>query len=397
MATNIVSSGKVIGYLLGWETPPTAAALLAAGYTHVIVAFGVFSLTSPGEITSAFSTISAEYITTLKQVGIKVLLSVGGASTSVPDTTVDFNQVLSLAASLETFQNTFINSFQNLVSTYGFDGIDFDIEHGFNDPAQPLNNGTTFQNPIGDVRVVANIINALHDTNPSLLISLTPQSANISPTPAFNQTWANYSGLVMLTAPALSWVGIQLYNTGGMYGINQQIYSPSVNNATVATSPDFSVAMAVDLLENWPSQIAGRATGWLNYIGQLKPEQIVLGYPVPNSTGISDGAPSAPPNVINRAIQCLRTGVAGSNSCDTYIPPKTYPAFGGVFCWNINDDASNNYAFAKGVKDTINNGTAPVTPPVTPPITRKLTITISNNGANDVVIQPSQNITITLN
>lgn len=48
----------------------------------------------------------------------------------------------------------------------------FVTEHG-------LNGEGPFQNPTGDIPVLANIINQMHITHPNLLISLTPQTANI--------------------------------------------------------------------------------------------------------------------------------------------------------------------------------------------------------------------------
>jgi len=360
------TAGRVIGYLPGWKTPPSASSLSSAGYTHIIVAFGVFDMGTPGNIYPAFSTVSAEYINTLHSVGIKVLLSIGGASTSINNTTVNFDQVVKLAPNVSVFKTNFINSITNLISQYGFDGIDIDIEQGFNNPNDPTNVGTKFTNPVGDIRIMADIINTLHSTNPSLLISLAPQCANVSPSSAFDNVWDNYSALIMLTHDALSWVGVQLYNTGSCWGINQQIYVPSNNNSNIATSPDFAVALATDLLENWPTSVNGRSTGWNPYISYLTPSQVVLGYPSPNSQGASDGAAYAPPNVVNRAIVCLRTAQSGQYSCDTYVPPRAYPGFGGVFTWEVTYDQDNNFQFAKGIKNCVINGNCGGLPTPTP-------------------------------
>lgn len=338
-------ASRIIGFLPGWKTPPAATALVNAGYTHVMVAFGVFSTTNPGVITPAFDTVTAAYIQSLHNAGLKVLLSLGGASSSIANTTVDFHQVLSAASSPAVFQQTFVSSLENLMTQYGFDGFDIDIEHG-------LNGGGTFTNPTGDIAVMANILNTMHNTHPGLLLTLTPQIANISATSGFDGTWGNYASLVMQTHQSLAWVGIQMYNSGCAFGIDLICYDPNNNR-----SPDTSVAMATDLLANWPSVTStGQRTGFQPYISYLTPSQVVLGYPATDASGNSDGLPGAVPGTIKRAIQCLRTGVASATSCDTYIPPKAYPGIGGVFEWEITYDASNNFNFAKSLINCVING-----------------------------------------
>lgn len=339
------SGGRLIAYMPGWLTPPPATEVANAGYTHVIVAFGVLSTTTPGAITPAFNTITPSYIKALQAAGVKVLLSLGGASTSIPNTTVDFDQVVSAASSTNTFVQTFVSSLEGLLTQYGFDGFDFDIEHG-------LNAGGTFSNPSGDIAVLASIINTMHTNHPNVLLSLAPQIANISANSGFNATWGNYASLIMQTHQSLSWVGIQMYNSGCAYGINLICYDP--NNAN---SPDTSVAMATDLLENWPAKTAsGQITGFQPYISYLTPSQVVLGYPAANSSGASDGSPAGIPSTIKRAIQCLRTAVASPNACDTYTPPRAYPGIGGVFEWQITYDQSNHYQFATRLKNCVIKG-----------------------------------------
>ncbi|MGV3740077.1 MAG: glycosyl hydrolase family 18 protein, partial [Gammaproteobacteria bacterium] len=272
------STGRVIGFLPGWKTPPPVQDLANAGYTHIMVAFGVFSTNTPGTIVSAFDTVTADYIAALHKANIKVLLSLGGASTSLPNTTVNFDQVVKAAASPTAFKTSFINSLQSLITQYGFDGFDIDIEQG-------LIPSGTFVAPTGDLAVLADIINTMYQQNKNLLITLTPQVANISATSGFDQTWGNYASLIMRTYSSLAWVGIQLYNTGCAYGLDQICY-----NQTETANPDFSVAMAADLLENWPATLAnGRASGFQPYVSHLNPGQVVLGYPAPDASGNSDG------------------------------------------------------------------------------------------------------------
>lgn len=339
-----IGMGRMITYIPGWKTPPSAQSLADAGYTHVLIAFGVFDMLSPGSIAPAFDTVTPAYIASLHQVGIKVILSIGGASTSLPNTSVDFDQVLNSASSPAVFQQNFINSFNNLKNQYGFDGFDIDIEHG-------LNGSGTFTNPQGDIAVLASIINTMYAANPNLLITMAPQTANVSATSGFDGVWGNYSSLIMQTHAALEWVGVQVYNTGCVFGINQICYGDSPN------SPDLSVAMAVDLLADWPAKLpSGQSTGFQPYIAQLSPSQVVLGYPAPNSQGASDGSPVKSNATIKRAFQCLMTGVAGPNSCDTYLPPKVYGQIGGAFNWEVTYDQDNNFKFATGLKNCVVNG-----------------------------------------
>lgn len=340
----VPSAGRIIGYIPGWKTPPSAQSLANAGYTHVMIAFGVFSTSTPGVIVPAFDTVTQAYIESLHQAGIKVLLSLGGASSSIANTTVNFHQVLAAAQSPMAFQQVFINSLQGLITQYGFDGFDIDIESG-------LTAGGTFSQPQGDIAVLAGIINTMHSQNPSLLISLVPQVANISATSGFDATWGNYASLIMQTHDSLAWVAIQLYNTGCAFGIDQVCYGPSPTNI-----PDFSVAMATDLLANWPATINGRATGFQPYVSYLTPSQVVIGYPAPNASGNSDGGPITPTSTIIRALQCLKTAVASSSSCGAYIPPKAYGAIGGVFEWEVTYDQNNNFKFATDLKNCVING-----------------------------------------
>src|SRR3990167_5263762 len=199
---NIIFAAPPIlaGYVEGWTpNPPPASDVAQAGYTHVMVAFGVFSTASPGTIDlqgmSGFDLTS--YITLLHQNGIKVLLSLGGASTNITNTTVDFDQDVSLASSPLLFETAFVSSMKSLVDQYGFDGFDIDIEHG-------LNASYSFTNPSArcdtqtmdshcDLAYLSDIINHFVTTPgyTTQLISFAPQIANIAATSGYSNVWGN--------------------------------------------------------------------------------------------------------------------------------------------------------------------------------------------------------------
>lgn len=341
--------GRMIGYLYGWVTPPAASDIATAGYTHVLIAFGLFSTTAHGTINldaiSGFDL--ATYIQSLHNNGVKVLLSIGGASTSIPNTTVDFDSAVSQATSPSAFETTFVSNMLSLVTTYGFDGFDFDIESGLNaansfaDASTGCSNSTYSSSC--DIYYLATIINDFHAQSPSTMVTLAPQIANMAATAAFSSVWGNYASLIMQTHAALEWVGFQNYNSGCAFGINQVCYPTT---GTLTSSPDPAVAFATDLLENWPTPTFNP------YLSYLSPSQVVIGYVVENSLGQSDGAPPAIPAITKNVITCLRS----HQNCDTYTPPSVYPGIGGVFAWSINYDANNNYAFATSLSSCVVDG-----------------------------------------
>jgi len=252
---------------------------------------------------------------------------------------VNFHQI---SSGVPNFVPKFTESIENLVKEYNFDGVDFDIETGF------LNDGSP-----SDVDVAAKVINTLHENNPSLLLTLVPQAANIAPEQTrgkFIGIYASYSNLALQTYNAIAWTGVQVYNTGGMNGINDQLYS-NMDPANL----DFSVAMAVDMLEDWPTKTAsGQPTGFAPYKAVLRPDQVLLGYPAPDAQGGSDGGPAKPNSSIKKIIQCLRDGHDNHSLCGSYYPPiRNYPGFGGVFTWEVTYDQNNNWKFAKELSPCI--------------------------------------------
>lgn len=343
-AVDKLTENRLIGYLPGWKTPPSVKALSKAGYTHIIIAFGIFNTKNPGAIFPAFDTVKKDYIRKLQKAGIKVLLSLGGPITSIPHTSVNFHRVLGLADSPLLFEKTFLKSLEHLVNTYGFDGFDVDIEEGIRVTG-------TMAKPTGDIQVLANIINTAYSKHPDWLFSLAPQVENISANPAFDDTWGSYASLIMQTHDALSWVGIQLYNSGCAYGIDKFCYEPKKIN-----SPDFSVAMAVDLLTDWPLKTStGDVTGFQPYISYLKPSQVVLGYFATTKSRLVSW-PTTPVSTIKRAVQCLRTATVSNYSCDKYVPPHAYQEIGGVFGWEVNFDQENDFKFAMGLNHCVLHG-----------------------------------------
>ena len=374
--------GRVIGYLpLNWNNSgshensiPSPRDLATAGYTHILVSFGVFSTDSSCAIKSTCILLLPEseqlvhvssgdgsvkqplkrYIDQLHQSGIKVLLSIGGAATSygTVDFQQSFNRVQNGQLSFDTTVGVYVTSLNRLIQQYGFDGIDVDIEHGMAVPTgrnllaagsrdtciDGFEISTGLAPAAGGVCAVAAIIQQLVKQRADLTITLAPQTLNIAANNQMGGQILNYSSLIANVREHLTWVGVQVYNSGGMYGPAGTLQPITAKNQVNA-----SVAMALNLLQPWNQ-------AWPNFFldnstAILRPNQVVLGYPASNGHD-SDGLPTGELANIKHALICLNQG----HYCDPALALRnpTTP-IGGVFNWNVNFDRANRYAFAKTI------------------------------------------------
>lgn len=220
-------------------------------------------------------------ISTLHAQGRKVILSVGGAAGTV---TIDN----------ATSATNFATSAYGLMQSYGFDGVDIDLESGIN--------VTYLTSALQQLSTMA---------GPNLIITLAPQTVDVA------STSSPYFQLALNIKTILTIVNTQYYNSGSMYGCDGKLYSYG--------GVDFITAQACILLQ-----------------GGLRPDQVGLGLPA-STQAASKGYVA--PSVVNAALDCLSTGM----NCGTFIPPTTYPTIRGVMDWSINWDASNSYTFADTV------------------------------------------------
>jgi chitinase len=219
-------------------------------------------------------------IATLHSRGKKVILSVGGQ-----------NGTISVADS--TAANNFANSLRSLVSQFGFDGVDIDLENGVN--AQFMGQA------LRSARTGANFI-----------ITMAPQTIDMQ------STGMAYFQLALNIRDILTVVHMQFYNSGTMLGCDQQVYGQG--------SVNFMTALACIELENG-----------------LRPDQVALGLPA--GPGAAGGGVVAP-SLVNDALNCLARGT----NCGSFRPPRTYPDIRGAMTWSINWDVRNGNNFARTVR-----------------------------------------------
>ncbi|MFC4499895.1 MULTISPECIES: chitinase [Streptomyces] len=214
--------------------------------------------------------------------GKKVVVSIGGQNG-----TVTVNDTTSAA--------NFANSVYGLMQTYGFDGVDIDLENGLN--------ATYMTQALRSLAAKA---------GSSLVLTMAPQTIDMQSTSnTYFQTALNVRDILTV-------VNMQYYNSGSMLGCDGKVYSQG--------SVDFLTALACIQLE-----------------GGLAPSQVGLGLPA-STRGAGSGYVS--PTVVNNALDCLTRGT----NCGSFKPSRTYPDLRGAMTWSTNWDATagNTWSGAVG-------------------------------------------------
>ena len=272
---------------------PLSLAAVPSGYNLVAVAFADADPSHPGGVTfsvdSGLSSALGGYtdaqfkadIATLHSRGQKVIVSVGGQ-----------NGAISVGDS--TSANNFATSVYSIMQSYGFDGVDIDLENGVN------------------ATYMAQALQSLSGKAGSgLIITMAPQTIDMQSTGmAYFQLALNIKNILTIS-------NMQYYNSGSMNGCDQGVYSEGTEN--------FMTALACIQLQ-----------------GGLRPDQVGLGLP---ASGSAAGGGYVAPSLVNNALDCL----AAKTSCGSFVPPSTWPSIRGAMTWSINWDASNGWSFVNTV------------------------------------------------
>ncbi|MFJ7177194.1 chitinase [Streptomyces massasporeus] len=281
----------VTGYWQNFDNGATVQKLadVQAQYDIIAVAFAdatstpgavTFNLDSAGLGGYTVDQFKAD-IRAKQAAGKKVIVSVGGERG-----TVAVNDAASAA--------NFANSVYSVMRTYGFDGVDIDLENGLN--------ATYMTQALRSLSAKA---------GSSLIITMAPQTIDMQSTSnSYFQTALNIKDILTV-------VNMQYYNSGSMLGCDGKVYSQG--------SVDFLTALACIQLE-----------------GGLAPSQVGLGLPA-STRGAGSGYVS--PTVVNNALDCLAKGTG----CGSFKPPRTYPGLRGAMTWSTNWDATAGNAWSDAV------------------------------------------------
>jgi chitinase len=254
-----------------------------------------------------------EDIAWLKSQGKKVMISLGGGGQYFK---------LDDPASISNF----VSSVSDIVTQYGFEGIDLDFET----PSLVLDPGDTdFKHP--KTRSIVNLISALRELHdrlgPNFMISLVPEGTQI---PAGYTTYGgqfgSYLPLLWGVRDILSFVDVQDYNTPPLQGLDGEIYQLG--------SVDYHVAMTELLLHGFyvaddPNQ----------FFQPIPGEKVAVGFLVGAIT----------PEIVSKSMDSIITGNQDASATYRLREPDGYPGMIGAMFWTINADAADNLSFSNRI------------------------------------------------
>jgi chitinase len=223
------------------------------------------------------------HIASINASGRKVIISVGGQNGTV-------------SISDGTSANNFASSVVGLMNTYGFAGVDIDLENGIN------------------ATYMGQALRSIKSQKSGAIITMAPQTIDMQ---SGQVNGSGYFRLALNIKDILTVVNMQYYNSGSMLGCDGQVYSQGTEN--------FLTALACVQLQ------AG-----------LAPSQVGLGLPASPSAA---GGGYVSPTVVNNAMRCLES----RTSCGTFVPPTAWPGIRGAMTWSVNWDAVQGYSWVNGI------------------------------------------------
>ncbi|HMQ74902.1 MAG TPA: chitinase [Flavobacteriales bacterium] len=309
-----------MGYWHNWNdgnAPYLELSQVDPRYTVIEVSFAVPAAGSAFDMVFApAETAPATFIAdvaALQAQGRKVLISIGGA-----------NATVHLDSDAERDQ--FVSSMLAILDTYGFDGLDIDLEG-----ASVAISGGTIANPT-DARIIRLIdaVNSIADQyevahGVPMMLTMAPETAYVQGgMSAYGGIWGAYLPLIDALRNRLDILQVQLYNSGSMYGIDGGIYTQG--------TADFIVSQTEALLQGFTTSGG--------FFAPLPPEKVAIGLP---ACPLAAGGGYVTPAVLEQAVDYLRgTGPQPGS----YQRVATYPTLRGLMTWSINWDAVGSCAMA---------------------------------------------------
>jgi chitinase len=312
---------KLIGYWAGYGRAGSTFPLreVSPQWDVIIIAFATPDKNAP-EGTMQFHTPAGldtaqfkDDIAYLKSQGKKVMISLGGGGEHF--TLADPNRV-----------PNYVSSVTQIVTEYGFDGIDIDFES----PSLSIDPGDTdFKHPT--TPSIVNLISALHQLHdhfgPAFMISLVPEGTQIpSGYPSYGGQFGSYLPITYAIRDILSFIDVQDYNTPPLEGLDGEIYQPG--------TVDYHAAMTELLLHGF--NVGGDPK---EFFSPMPPDKVAVGFLTGDAT----------PAIVSQAMDYIVTGKTSIAGKYKLLRPGGYSGMIGAMFWTIDADRRNSYNFSNVV------------------------------------------------
>ena len=310
---------ELIGYAAGYGYGAARLRDIAPQWDVIILAFATPDKNAP-QGTLQFRTPAGldtdqfkADIAYKKSQGKKVLISLGGGGVYVP--LDDPNSVQNL-----------VSSITRIVSDYGFDGVDIDLES----PSLNIAPGDTdYQHP--STPSIVHLIAALRQLRENLgrnfMITLVPEGTQI---PAghvsYGGQFGSYLPLEFALRDILLFVDVQDYNTPPLVGLDGEIYQ--------AGSVNYHAAMTELVLRGF--NVGGDPN---KFFPPMAADQVAVGFLIGDTT---------PPEV-TESMDYIVTGKAPAGTEYKLLQPAGYPGMLGAMFWTIDADRRGNFEFSNVV------------------------------------------------
>lgn len=274
-------------------------------------------------------------IVALKAAGKPVLVSIGGANGHIELTT-------------DAQRETFVAGIISIVEQYGFDGIDIDFEGGtmaYSFPTTTWNIANVTDKRLSNIILA---IRAIHDYfGNGFIITAAPETQYVQgATSAYTTGWGSFLFVIQNIKDILSYIHVQLYNTGSQSAIDGKSYTQA--------TPNFVVAMTEMLLHGFNT-----TTGL--HFDALEQQQVAIGLPSCPAAAPAGGYMA--PAKVYEALDYLTKGTTNADITYSMIGGP-YPNLRGMMTWSTNWDASNSFEFANKYYDYHYGTTVDATKPV---------------------------------
>ncbi|MEP7263699.1 MAG: glycosyl hydrolase family 18 protein [Bacteroidota bacterium] len=305
----------LIGYFQNWQdlnAPYVPLDQVDSRYNIIDIAFAIphagtdYKMEFVPDQVSQATFISQ--IQTLQGQGRKIIISIGGATAPI---------------SLDNIaeRDTFITTITTIINTYGFDGIDIDFEGSSLSVSGGTISAPADQPIINLIDAIKQIMANFYATNNHrMILTMAPETAFVQGgQSAYGGIWGAYLPVINALRDSLEILHVQLYNSGSMFGIDGNIYTPG--------TADFIVAMCEAVIQGF------NTTGGM--FAGLPASKVALGLP---ACSMAAGGGFTDTATVKAAINYLRNNGPQPGSY-TLLNASGYPDFRGMMTWSINWDA----------------------------------------------------------